>query len=97
MAARYLFHALERTSLSSNYELSELPPQEEDLDDRNVLQRILDLQPDLICCTLYLWNIERTLHLLRPVRQALGRVKVIVGGPEVDFSHPFLFRSGIPM
>ena len=61
-----------------------------------LLEKILDWQPDIICCTLYLWNIERTLHLLRRVRQDLARVKVIVGGPEVAFQHPFLFRTGIP-
>ena len=96
LAGRYLFHTLERAGLSSNYEQRGLSPQEEELDDHTLLQQILDWQPDVICCTLYLWNIERTLHLLRRARQALPGVKVIVGGPEVAFRHPFLFRSGIP-
>jgi len=73
-----------------------LTPEDEELDDRHLLQQILLWQPDLICCTLYLWNIERTLHLLRQVRNALAGVKIIAGGPEVAFRHPFLFRTGIP-
>jgi radical SAM superfamily enzyme YgiQ (UPF0313 family) len=96
MACLYLFHAVERAGLSSNYQSRWLTPEEENLDDRHLLEELLDWQPDLICCTLYLWNIERTLHLMRRVRQNLPRVRVIVGGPEVAFHHPFLFRTGIP-
>ncbi len=96
MAALYLSHALERAALALNYEPRSLTPEEEELDDRHLLEKIFDWQPDLICCTLYLWNIDRTLHLLRRVRQNHNRVKIIVGGPEVAFQHPFLFRTGIP-
>ncbi len=96
LAPRYLLHAAERAGLSSKYEPRWLTPDEEELDDRHLLENILDWQPNIICCTLYLWNIERTLRLLRRARQALAGMKVIVGGPEVAFQHPFLFRTGLP-
>jgi hypothetical protein len=96
MAAFYLFHAVERAGLAFNCEPRWLTPEEEKLDDRHLLEKIFDRQPDIICCTLYLWNIERTLHLLRRVRQNFPRVKIITGGPEVAYQHPFLFRTGIP-
>lgn len=96
MAALYLFHAVERAGLASKYDPGVLTPEDEELDDRHLLQQILLWQPDLICCTLYLWNIERTLRLLRQVRNDLPWVKIIAGGPEVAFRHPFLFRTGIP-
>jgi radical SAM superfamily enzyme YgiQ (UPF0313 family) len=96
LAPRYLFHAAERAGLSSNSQCRWLTPEEEELDDRHLLENILDWQPDIVCCTLYLWNIERTLHLLRGIRQALASMKVIVGGPEVAFQHPFLFKTGLP-
>jgi radical SAM superfamily enzyme YgiQ (UPF0313 family) len=96
MASRCLFHALERAGLSSNYQCRWLPPEEEEFDDRHLLERILEWQPDIVATTLYLWNIERTLHLLRRVRRNLNSLKIIVGGPEVAFRHPFLFRTGIP-
>lgn len=96
MASRYLFHAVERAGSSSDYQARWLTPAEEELDDRHLLEKIVEWQPDLICCTLYLWNIERTLFLLRQIRQALPGVKAILGGPEVAFQHPFLFRSGVP-
>jgi len=96
MASRYLFHAAERAGLSSHYQCRWLTPEEEDLDDRHLVEKILDWQPDLIAATLYLWSIERTLQLMRRVRKVLSSVKVIVGGPEVASRHPFLFRTGIP-
>jgi tRNA A37 methylthiotransferase MiaB len=96
MASLYLFHAVERAGLSSRVQTRWLTPQEEELDDRHLLEQIVHWRPDLICCTLYLWNIERTLQLMRRVRKALSSVKVIVGGPEVAFQHPFLFKTGLP-
>jgi radical SAM superfamily enzyme YgiQ (UPF0313 family) len=96
MASLYLFHALERAGSSSDHQGRWLTPEEEELDDRHLIEKIVGWQPDLICCTLYLWNIERTLRLLRRVRKNLSDVKVLVGGPEVAFQHPFLFRSGVP-
>jgi hypothetical protein len=96
MASRYFSHAMERSGLSFNYQSRWLTPDEEELDDHHLLEKILDWQPDIICCTLYLWNIERTLQLMRRVRQDLAGVKVIAGGPEVATRHPFLFRTGGP-
>jgi hypothetical protein len=96
VAARYLSHTVECAGLSSKYSSRWLTPEEEECDDRHLLKNILDWQPDIICCTLYLWNIERTLLLLRRVRQDLATVKVIVGGPEVAFQHPLLFRTVLP-
>jgi len=96
MASRYLSHAADHASLSSKYQCRRLTPEEGEIDDRHLFAKTLDWRPDIICCTLFLWNIERTLHLLRRVKQALANVKVIVGGPEVAFQHPFLFRTGLP-
>jgi len=96
MASRYLFHSLERAGLCSHYSCRWLTREEEELDDQHLLEEILDWQPDLIAATLYLWNIERTLQLLRRVRQILSRAKLIVGGPEVAYPHPFLFTTGLP-
>lgn len=96
MASHYLFHTLERSGLFSKYQCLRLAPEEEGLDDEHLTEKILDRNPDVICCTLYLWNIERTLNVLKRVRKGLADVKVIVGGPEVAFQHPFLFRTGIP-
>jgi radical SAM superfamily enzyme YgiQ (UPF0313 family) len=94
MAGFYLSHSLEREKFS--HQIRFLTPEEEDLDDHHLLQLVLDWKPQVIAATLYLWNIERTLHLLRNIQKHLPTVNVIVGGPEVAPRHPFLFKSRVP-
>jgi radical SAM superfamily enzyme YgiQ (UPF0313 family) len=94
MAGFYLRHSLEQAQVSHEYRF--LTPEEESLDDHHLLKLILDWKPDVIAATLYLWNIERTLHILRKTRRHLRAVNVIVGGPEVAHRHPFLYKSRVP-
>jgi len=51
MASRCLFHALERAGLSSSYQCRWLTPEEEELDDRHLLEKILAWQPDIVLAT----------------------------------------------
>jgi radical SAM superfamily enzyme YgiQ (UPF0313 family) len=96
MAGFYLLHSLRRAGNGSVREVRFLSSEEEALDDRGLTELIGEWQPDLVAATLYLWNVERTLHLLRRVRKGLPSVRFIVGGPEVAPDHPFLFRSLVP-
>jgi radical SAM superfamily enzyme YgiQ (UPF0313 family) len=94
IAGFYLLHALEKGG-GKPQEARFLTPEEEELDDKHLLEGIVDWKPDVIAATLYLWNIERTLHLLRKVRKKLPFVKTIAGGPEVAHHHPFLFKTRV--
>jgi hypothetical protein len=96
MAAFYLLHALRRQENGPIGDVRFLSPVEEDLDDRGLCELITGWRPDLVAATLYLWNVERTLQVLRKVRRGLPSVRFIVGGPEVAPGHPFLFRSLVP-
>ncbi len=96
MAGFYLVHSLVRAGEAKGLEFRFLQQQEELLDDSHMLHLLLEYQPDVICCTLYLWNIERTLHILKRVKTAYPKVRIIAGGPEVSIHHPFLFRSLVP-
>src|SRR3954452_17018723 len=52
-------------------------------------------EPEFVGFSLYLWNVERSLHLAREVRRRSPRTKVLVGGPEVSSDNPFvLSQSG---
>jgi radical SAM superfamily enzyme YgiQ (UPF0313 family) len=95
MATIYLNYALDRQSGDRSYERRFLTFEEEQLDDRHLLELILSWNPDAICSTLYLWNIERTLALLKKVRQLAPGIRIVLGGPEVAPKHPFLFRSKV--
>jgi radical SAM superfamily enzyme YgiQ (UPF0313 family) len=94
IAGFYLLHSLEKGG-NKPHEAHFLTPEDEELDDKHLLECVVDWKPDLIAATLYLWNIERTLHLLRKVRGRLPLVKTIAGGPEVAHHHPFLFKARV--
>lgn len=94
MAGFYLLHALEKGG-NKPHQARFLTHEEEDLDDQHLMECIVDWKPDVVAATLYLWNIERTLHLLRKVRRRLPFAKTIAGGPEAAHHHPFLFKSRV--
>ena len=94
LASVYLRFALESSRERRYWETVLKPPAIEDNDDQTLTDWIVNQDPSAIACTLYVWNIERTLAVLRRVRCALPRVRIVAGGPEVARGHPFLFRSG---
>jgi len=50
-------------------------------------------EPEFVGFSLYLWNVERSLHLAREVRRRSPRTKVLVGGPEVSADNPFVLAQ----
>jgi hypothetical protein len=90
LAAACLQSALQRTPEGRHWDLLPAPAAQETADNATLLAEILALRPDVIGATLYLWNIERTLRLLRLIRQHLPHVRTVVGGPEVAREHPLL-------
>ncbi len=63
--------------------------------DSQLADHIARDEPDYVGFSLYLWNVERSLHLAREVKRRSPRTKVLVGGPEVNADNPFvLSQSG---
>ena len=50
-------------------------------------------EPEFVGFSLYLWNVERSLHLAREVKRRSPRTKVLVGGPEVGADNPFVLSK----
>jgi Radical SAM superfamily/B12 binding domain len=77
-------------------ELDVVPPALTDVyGDTLLADHIARDQPEFLGLSLYLWNVERSLHLAREVRKRSPRTKVLVGGPEVSSDNPFvLSQSG---
>ena len=50
-------------------------------------------EPDFVGFSLYLWNVERSLHLAREVKRRSPRTRVLVGGPEVSADNPFVLAQ----
>ncbi len=95
LAEAYLVHALRRSPERLAYRASSLPAAADAWADAQIVREIERAAPAALACTLYLWNIERTLHVIRAVRRRLPAIRVIAGGPDVARAHPFLFRDGL--
>lgn len=96
LAAAYLEHAADASGESRYHRFIRLPPALDHADTPALTNAILHQKPNIIAATLYLWNIEWTLRLLRRIKAIRPTTKIIVGGPEVARRHPFLYRSGVP-
>jgi hypothetical protein len=51
--------------------------------DDLILKYILNIKPDLLSFTSYLWNVERNLFLAEKVKEYLPDTQIIFGGPEI--------------
>lgn len=95
LAAAYLQYAAEQAGEDKHYEFTRLPEPALDADNATLLTTVIALNPSVIACTLYLWNIERTLRLMRSIRRTIPHVRIVIGGPEAAYSHPFLYSHPI--
>jgi hypothetical protein len=92
-AGAYLDHALKRSPEAPFYSSSCSPVEWDELDTHHLADAILATGADIIACTLYLWNIERTLRLATLLKEKKPGLKLIGGGPEVAKEHPLLFEQ----
>lgn len=92
LAAALLRYAAAQVGEDAHYRFASLPDALLDSDNPTLLAALVARKPAVVACTLYLWNIERTLRLMGSLRAALPGVRILLGGPEVAAPHPFLFR-----
>jgi len=92
-AGAYLDHALARSPEADFHATSFAPADWDELDNHALAEAILATNPDILACTLYLWNIERTLRLAALLKEQKPALKIAVGGPEVANEHPLLFQG----
>ena len=95
LAAAYLQYAAELAGEDAHYQFAHLPASAGTNDNAALLKQILHLKPDLIACTLYLWNIERTLRVMQEIRKLRPHTRILLGGPEAAYTHPFLFDQPV--
>jgi hypothetical protein len=75
--------------------LDVLPPEATDvLGDTRLADRVACDEPEFLGLSLYLWSVERSLHLAREVKRRSPRTTVLVGGPEVSSDNPFVLGQG---
>jgi len=93
-AAACLRAALERSPEAKHWTVVETPDAQNTDADAALVECIAALAPDALSATCYLWNIERTLHLLRLLRRRLPALKIVIGGPDIAAEHPLLPEVG---
>lgn len=63
------------------------------LGDALLADRIARDEPAFVGFSLYLWNVERSLHLCREVKRRSPHTRILVGGPEVSADNPFVLAQ----
>jgi radical SAM superfamily enzyme YgiQ (UPF0313 family) len=80
--------------LTPRLEIDLVPPAVTDtLGDTRLAEYVARDEPEFVGLSLYLWNIERSMHLAREVKRRSPRTRVLVGGPEVGPDNPFLLEQ----
>jgi len=95
LAAGCLGVAARVHGLDRRLELEVVPPNCTDaLGDTLLADRIAWDEPEFVGLSLYLWNVERSLHLAREVKRRSPGTTILIGGPEVSADNPFVLEQG---
>lgn len=58
-----------------------------------IMQEIYDHNPDIICFSCYIWNIDIINYITRHIKKVMPGVIIVVGGPEVSFETKEFMRQ----
>src|SRR4051812_32194469 len=85
LAAGYLKAYASALGLDASTDIELLPRYLADWGgDGLLVNTIIARQPDVVGVSLYTWNSERSLDIIRRVKERLPGLRVVVGGPEVQ-------------
>jgi len=55
----------------------------------NIVSDLYQKNPDIVGFSLYIWNIEETIKVMRMLKKVKPDVKIIAGGPEVTYDYDY--------
>ncbi|MBL8968015.1 MAG: radical SAM protein [Spirochaetaceae bacterium] len=97
LAAGYLAAFAEKRGLLARDEWRLLPREISDYgSDSAVADAIVREEADLVCFSLYLWNLERSRHVAGRVAILYPQSRLVAGGPEVVSGMPIFAAPGAP-
>jgi hypothetical protein len=64
------------------------------LGDAALLERILDLRPEVVGFSVFSWNVERSLEIAARLKSSYG-LRIVFGGPEVTAESPLLSSAHV--
>lgn len=59
----------------------------------HIYGEILQMKPDAVAFSCYIWNIETVLRLAQDLKTAKPDIKILLGGPEVSFDSEALLKN----
>jgi radical SAM superfamily enzyme YgiQ (UPF0313 family) len=97
LAAGCLAAAMRAHGVADRFSVEVDRPSDTDrLGDAALADRIGQARPMVVGLSLYVWNLERSLHLARQIRRRSPETLIVVGGPEVEPDNRFLLgQEGI--
>ena len=58
-----------------------------------IMQEIYDYNPDVLCFSCYIWNIDMINYITQHIKKVIPGVLIVLGGPEVSFGTETLMRK----
>ncbi|HLJ92826.1 MAG TPA: radical SAM protein [Gemmataceae bacterium] len=94
LAAAYLKLHAEQHGLRAFYELDLFPAGEANtFGDRLLVRALAERAPWLVGFTCYVWNIERTLWIIRELKHLRPEVRIVLGGPEITADNAWVLQT----
>ncbi len=79
---------------SLSVDASAISPEDTDvMGDVELVDFILESDPEYVGFSLYLWNTERSLHIANEIKKRKKDTTIIIGGPEVGADNPFVLNE----
>ncbi len=88
LAIRYLKKSVENI-------IKDIEIQEYTINHHNdyIISEIYKKQPDILCFSCYIWNIETILYITKNIKKIMPETIIVLGGPEVSFETKELMES----
>ena len=72
------------TNINLNTSILQLSVNE---DFNNILKKIIDTRPDIVCIGVYIWNVNIVYNLCKLLKELLPDLIIALGGPEVSYNY----------
>jgi radical SAM superfamily enzyme YgiQ (UPF0313 family) len=64
-------------------------------DEKQIINTILETQPDIVGFSVYIWNVEIIKQILKKIRNDHPDIILILGGPEVSYQNDTYFKENL--